>query len=137
MIAYLQDTFSAYTSLLIYLSIGSMILIVVSMLFIPGIIAGLPDDYFINPARSRSRRQLNPGVLAWLIVKNSLAGLLILCGLIMLITPGQGLLTLVAGIVILEFPGKYKFEQFLARQPNILKTLNWIRRRKNAPDFLV
>ena len=137
MIACLQDTLSAYTSLLIYLSIGSIILLIVSILFIPVIIAGLPDDYFINPARSTRRRPLNPGVLAWLIAKNSLACLLILCGLIMLITPGQGLLTLLAGIFILEFPGKHKFERLLARQPNILKTLNWIRRRKNAPDFLV
>ena len=137
MIKFLQDTFSAYTDLLIYLSIGSIILLIISILFIPHIIASLPQDYFINSARQTRLRQLSFIRVIVLVAKNLLGLVLVLCGLIMLVTPGQGLLTLLAGIFILEFPGKYKFEQYLVNRPGILKTLNWIRRRKNVPDLLI
>ena len=40
------------------------------------------------------------------IGRNLLGGLLILLGLIMLVTPGQGILTIVLGFTIMDFPGK-------------------------------
>ncbi len=38
--------------------------------------------------------------------RNLYGGLLIIAGVIMLFTPGQGLLTLLAGFLLLDFPGK-------------------------------
>ena len=40
------------------------------------------------------------------IGRNLLGGLLILLGLVMLVTPGQGILTIVLGFTIMDFPGK-------------------------------
>ena len=55
----------------------------------------------------------------------------------MLITPGQGILTILAGIFILDFPGKFKIELYLIKKPSVLKTLNWIRQKQNVPDFQI
>ncbi len=53
----------------------------------------------------------------------------------MLFLPGQGLLTILAGILILDFPGKYKLEHYLISKPVVLDSLNWIRRRHNVPNL--
>ncbi len=39
-----------------------------------------------------------------LVFKNFLGGVLVIGGLIMFLTPGQGILTLVIGILLLNFP---------------------------------
>ena len=46
---------------------------------------------------------------------------------LMLVLPGQGLLTILIGIGISDFPGKYKLERRLVSVPGILGAINWIR----------
>ncbi len=53
----------------------------------------------------------------------------------MLVTPGQGLLTLLIGLLLLNFPGKYRLERWLVRRPGVLRTLNWVRRRRGQEHF--
>jgi hypothetical protein len=60
---------------------------------------------------------------------------LVLLGLVMLVTPGQGILTLLSGLLLMNFPGKYRLEQWLVLRPGILRALNWLRRRRNQPAF--
>ena len=47
----------------------------------------------------------------------------------MLVAPGQGLLTLAAALVLLDFPGKYRLERRLVTQKPVWKSINWLRRR--------
>jgi hypothetical protein len=61
------------------------------------------------------------------VIKNLIGGVFILAGLVMLVLPGQGLLTILIGITLTNFPGKYKLEQGLARRRSILRAMNWIR----------
>jgi len=44
--------------------------------------------------------------------KNLLGVLLFMLGLIMLVTPGQGILTLLFGLMLMNFPGKYRVERW-------------------------
>ena len=62
---------------------------------------------------------------------------LVMAGIAMLVLPGQGLLTILLGIMLLEFPGKRRVELMLLRRPEILAGLNWIRRHANRPPFEV
>ena len=65
-----------------------------------------------------------------LVVKNTTGGVLIVAGLAMLLLPGQGLLTLAAGLLLLDFPGKYGVERRLVSRGPVRASLNWIRRRR-------
>ncbi len=54
----------------------------------------------------------------------------------MLVLPGQGLLTMLLGILFLDFPGKSRLEQKLIRQPAILKAINSLREKADRPPFV-
>jgi hypothetical protein len=53
----------------------------------------------------------------------------------MLILPGQGFLTIVTGLLLINYPGKYKLEQKLVEIPSVFRTLNWIRVKANKPPL--
>jgi len=64
-----------------------------------------------------------------LIGKNLLGCVIIVAGIVMLVLPGQGILTILAGIMLLDFPGKYRLLRWIVARPQVLRTLNWLRRR--------
>ena len=49
--------------------------------------------------------------------------------------PGQGLLTLLIGLMLTDFPGKYRLEKRLIAQPGVLKAVNWLRARAGHPPL--
>lgn len=53
---------------------------------------------------------------------------MILAGIIMLVLPGQGTVTILIGLAISNFPGKYKIERKISSQPAVGATLNKIRK---------
>jgi hypothetical protein len=98
----------------------------------------LPVDYFLDPRRHTSRlRSLHPALyLSILVVKNLLGWILLLAGLAMLVLPGQGLLTMLMGLVLCDFPGKFALERRLACRPSILGAINWLRRKAGHGPML-
>jgi len=69
------------------------------------------------------------------LLKNLLGALLVVMGLVMLVTPGQGLLTLLAGLLLMNFPGKYRMERWLVLRPGVMRALNWLRQRQGHAPF--
>ena len=61
--------------------------------------------------------------------------LLVAAGLAMLFLPGQGLLTVLIGVSVMDFPGKRGLLQRLVRGPKVQRTLNWIRRKRGKEPF--
>jgi hypothetical protein len=55
----------------------------------------------------------------------------------MLVLPGQGILTIITGLVFIDYPGKYKFERKLLRQKGVINSINWIRSRLSKPSLKV
>jgi hypothetical protein len=53
--------------------------------------------------------------------------MLILAGIAMLVLPGQGTVTILIGLALTNFPGKYALERRIASQPAVRATLNKIR----------
>jgi hypothetical protein len=53
----------------------------------------------------------------------------------MLLTPGQGLLTLLAGLLLMDFPGKYAMQRRLIEHPPILRAINRLRARHGHPPL--
>ncbi|HWK54405.1 MAG TPA: PGPGW domain-containing protein [Hyphomicrobiales bacterium] len=99
---------------------------------LPLVVLALPEDYFVTPRRRPLVREAWP---PWvrpvvLVLKNLLGVLLLVLGVLMLVLPGQGLLTLLCGLVLLDFPGKYRCLRWLAGREKILASLNWLRTKR-------
>ena len=39
------------------------------------------------------------------------------------------------GLLLMNFPGKYRLERWLLRRPGVLGALNWLRGRRGLPPF--
>lgn len=70
------------------------------------------------------------------IAKVILGVFLLLCGIVMLVLPGQGLITIVIGLSLIPFPGKTKIEQNLLSRKSVRSSLNWIRIKANKEPFI-
>jgi hypothetical protein len=72
------------------------------------------------------------------IGKNLLGLLLVAAGVVMSLpgVPGQGLLTIVIGVMLLDFPGKLALERKLMMRPSIFKSINKLRVRFGKEPLL-
>ncbi len=123
--------------LLIWGTAFSVVALVITAVAVPWVITSLPVDYFLRENRVVWRQSSGaPGMaLFWIIAKNMLGSLLVVLGIVMLVTPGQGMLTLLVGLLLMNFPGKYKVERWLVSQPGVMRALNWLRRRRHKSPF--
>jgi hypothetical protein len=70
------------------------------------------------------------------IVKIMVGLFLLICGLVMLVLPGQGLLTMLMGLSLMPFPGKNKLEKTIVARKSVRYSLNWIRMKANKKPFI-
>ena len=117
---------------------GSLTLFVVSLAVIPWLVTKIPADYFHEEYRRLNLSDDRSLAIQLLVVfKNLLGCVLIVLGLIMLVLPGQGILTIVIGLFLMNFPGKYKLERSLVSRPKVLSSLNWIRAKADKPPLVI
>jgi hypothetical protein len=104
------------------------------------ILVKLPPDYF-QESHSRAFWSDRRPALRWLglIGKNVLGALLVLLGIVMSVPgiPGQGILTILLGIMLLDLPGKRRVEQKILRQPKVLEKINRWRQKFGKPPLLL
>lgn len=87
-------------------SIGTFFL---TILILPLIIISLPEDYFAREKPDGFITRQNRGVRLTLLILKNMGGLILLImGFLMLFVPGQGVLTILAGLSVMNFPGKKK-----------------------------
>jgi hypothetical protein len=115
------------------LALGLLSLIVTAAL-LPTFVARLPVDYFAHDCVAPSTPRTLPH-LTLRALKNTVGAVLLVAGLLMLVLPGQGLLTMLVGFVLVEFPGKRRLERAIARRPAVRAFLDDVRRRRGAPAF--
>ena len=129
--------FSDHPGVLIGLGASSILIFIISILGISWFVAQIPEDYFLSSKRKPSKWQEQKPILrlAVLFGKNIIGVSLIIGGLLMLVLPGQGLLSIVTGLLLINYPGKYKLEQKLVAIPSVFRALNWIRVKANKPPL--
>ena len=114
----------------------SFVAFIGTLIAIPAILIRLPADYFQNHHHKPWFANHHPFVRSLgLLVKNILGFIFLIAGIAMLVLPGQGLLTMLLGIVFIDFPGKHALEQKLIRHPQILKAINSLRKKADKPPF--
>ena len=130
------DWFSQNQLLIQWISIGSIISFFGSLIIIPRLIINLPPDFFLKRKKSVSVKQIVVFRVTFFLLKNFLGFLLLLRGILMLFIPGQGLLTMFLGLVLLDFPGKYKLQLYCLKVRPVRRSLNWVRRKYGKEAFI-
>lgn len=113
---------------------------VVSGLVVAFVIARLPADYFINPQSRRGYQFRHPILRVLLVLIRNLVGyFLIGLGVILSLpgVPGQGLLTILMGVMLIDFPGKFRLEQWLISRPAVLDVVNRVRSKIGRQPLLL
>lgn len=123
---------------LIGITIASIIGLVGSVITIPVILVRLPADYFDTRIPRYWMKDRHPVLrMIGLVIKNLVGTVFVLAGFIMLFLPGQGLLTMLIGISLIDFPKKRLVEAKIVSQPSILKAINSLRHRFNKPPLIL
>lgn len=132
-----MDFLSEWQQPLLWVSGLSLLGVVATLIAVPWVVTRLPRDYFARGERVSWRETSGEPVFAMIIgvAKNILGLLLIVLGLIMLVTPGQGILTLLIGLLLMNFPGKYSVERWLVMRPGVMRGMNWLRSRRGEVPF--
>jgi hypothetical protein len=119
-----------------WVSIGSGILLVLGAIAVPWIVSRLPKDAFSNLKRPGwLERQPTTVRIPLRLMKNVLALVLIILGVAMLVLPGQGILAILLGVMLGDFPGKLKLQRWLLARPKVMKSLNWLRGKFSKPPL--
>jgi len=129
--------FSNNPEILIGLGISSVFIFIISIIGISWFVAQIPEDYFLSAKRKPAKWIERKPILRLLILfgKNIVGLSLIFGGLLMIVLPGQGLLTIITGLLLINYPGKFRLEQKIVGIPSVFKSLNWIRIKANKPPL--
>ncbi len=119
------------------IAVGSFVL---SLGLTIAVVIRIPADYFVTdqaPLPLAGR----PLAIRWAarVGLNLLGALLVVIGVVMSFpgVPGQGLLTILFGVMLMDVPGKRSLERKLIRRPSILKSVNRLRARYRKPPILI
>ena len=135
----MREWLGQYAWLVEWLGVIAVVSFIATLILVPLAMVQLPQDYFVRHKRDPMRKhRAHPLVFGTAVLaKNLLGVLLILAGLVMLVLPGQGLLTLLIGLMLTNFPGKYHLEQALIRQRGISGAINALRVRAGKPELIL
>jgi len=119
---------------LLLLAAGYLAVSIVTVLIMAGMLAALPATYFRDDGRPRPRPRVGAAGVIARVLRNALGLVLILLGLLLSLpaVPGQGVLTMLVGLMLVDFPSKRRFELKLVARPGVLEAMNrfrgWLRR---------
>lgn len=109
-----------------------------SFLSIGVVMVKIPENYF-NAEYERDFLPGKPWFVRWsaAIVKNALGVFLIILGIILSLpgVPGQGILTILLGLIMVDIPGKRPLEAKIIQRPAILSAVNNLRARYKKPPL--
>ena len=110
-----------------------------SIAIVGSVLQRLPADYFVNPSARRPIDRHPAFKVVLCVARNAFGYFLIALGAILSIpgVPGQGLLTIFMGVMLIDFPGKHRLERWLVTRRVILAGVNRMRARAGQPPLVV
>jgi len=115
--------------------IGALIFVgtfFINLAIVSFILVKIPADHFSKNRKTKFWSGPHPLLHAAGVVGKNIGGLLLVAiGIVLSLpgVPGQGLLTVLLGIMLLDFPGKHRLEQKLLSRPSIVNAINKLRAR--------
>jgi hypothetical protein len=137
--AEMHGSIRAHEAAIMWLAGASLVAFVATVIAVPLLIVRIPADYFAHRRRLRKEGPPRHLVVRWafLMGKNLLGYVLIAAGIAMLVLPGQGVLTMLLGFILVDLPGKYRFERWLVARPPVLRSINRLRQRAGSAPLVL
>jgi hypothetical protein len=104
----------------------------INLAIVSFILVKIPANHFSKSRKTKFWSGPHPLLHAAGVVGKNIGGLLLVAiGIVLSLpgVPGQGLLTVLLGIMLLDFPGKHRLEQKLLSRPSIVNAINRLRAR--------
>ncbi len=141
MIDWITQTLAALTWGRVLAGLGMFVIsFTLSLALVSFVLVKLPPTYF-QASHSRDFWVERHRAVRWsgLILKNLIGLVLIVLGVIMSLpgVPGQGILTILLGLIMLDIPGKRPLETSLVKQPKVLRSINSLRERFGKPPLIL
>jgi hypothetical protein len=112
----------------------------VSIALVSFVLVRLPANYF-HTSHARAFWEDKHRAVRWsgLVLKNLIGLVLIVLGIIMSLpgVPGQGILTILLGLIMMDIPGKRPLETRLVKRPPVLRSINRLRERFGKPPLIL
>lgn len=134
MLDFIKNLLLEYEDTMAVIGAISVVIFVASLVLMPWILGKISTDYFISNKQHRVEIK-NAWQLLIVIIKTLFGFLLLLAGIVMLVTPGQGVVAILLGLFLMEFPRKRNLELKLINNNATFKTLNWLRSKAGKPPF--
>jgi hypothetical protein len=130
---------ASHRAALWWVALVSGLAFLATLLILPWIIVSIPEDYFTCSRRRPAWWGRQHPLVRWtlLLAKNLLGVVFILAGAAMLFIPGQGVVTILIGLTLTNFPGKLTLERRIVRQPTVSRSINWLRTRAGRPPLRI
>lgn len=109
------------------MSVASAIFFVATLVLAPRVLVWLPADAFTHPPRPRG--------WPYRVAKNVLGLALVGLGVVMLVLPGQGILTILIGVTLLDIPGRHALLLRILRQRRVHHHIDLMRARAGVPPL--
>ena len=108
-----------------------------SIALVWALIVWMPSDYLTRSrlAEDGVFSRYPVARITMIVIKNLIGLALVALGLVMLLTPGQGVLSIFIGVTLLDFPGKRKLVRRMLGRQGVLKLMNRIRQNANRPPL--
>jgi hypothetical protein len=137
------DSLSELTSALTWRGflIGALIFVAtffINLAIVSFILVKIPANHFSKSRKTKFWSGPHPLLHAAGVVGKNIGGvLLVALGIVLSLpgVPGQGLLTVLLGLMLLDFPGKHRLEQKLLSRPSIVNAINRLRARFDKPPL--
>jgi len=133
MFDFLSDFFLAITWRKVLIGVGiAVVSFLANLGIVTWILVKLPTDHFSTKRKTKFWAGPRPWLHAAKVIGKNIAGFLLLAlGIVLSVpgVPGQGLLTILLGIMLLDFPGRHRLEQKLLNRPSIANAINKLRGR--------
>ena len=139
MMTRLADLWASLTWSSILLGMGLFLAsLLISFAAIGIVMVKIPAHYF----STHYKQDFLPGspwLVRWsaVILKNILGFVLIAIGIVLSLpgVPGQGILTILLGLIMIDIPGKRPIEARIIKQPAVLAAVNKLRAKYDKPPL--
>ncbi len=110
-------------------AIASIAMFVGTLAAIPWLVRRLPVDHFVRPPPKHSVPKM--------IARNVLGFILVAAGIAMLVLPGQGILTILLGLSIVDLPIRQRVFRWLLLRPRVVEVMQGLRTRAGKPPLVI
>jgi hypothetical protein len=141
MIDWITQTWASLTLQSALFALGMFVIsFTASLALVSVVLVKLPANYF-HSSHAREFWTDRHRAIRWggLVLKNFVGLILIVLGVLMSLpgVPGQGILTILLGLIMLDIPGKRPLETSLVKRPKVLQSINRLRERFGKPPLIL